>query len=213
MFFNGTSMEEYGTNTYNVSWDAPAKGITISSYYNTFFFLGCDFDVDLFDSVRNPIGSCMSRCHGKVLPNQGPCFGVGCCSIILQNDISGFQGTIVRADNMAAQSHPLHPGIMAFMSIGDHYMENATDLFSSWTNASKIDDAALWVAIMDQPSGKIGQMNKASYACGGTDSICRNASHGGYTCDCSNDFYTSNAYLSDGCMLKQGSTCLLLSKK
>ncbi|CAD6250180.1 unnamed protein product [Miscanthus lutarioriparius] len=115
----------------------------------------------------------------------------------------GFQGTIVRADKMAAQSHPLHPGIMAFMSIGDHYMENATDLFSSWTNASKIDDAALWVAIMDQPSCKITQMNKASYACCGTDSICRNASHGGYTCDCSNDFYTSNAYLSDGCMLKQ----------
>ncbi|CAD6250177.1 unnamed protein product [Miscanthus lutarioriparius] len=69
---------------------------------------------------------------------------------------------------------------MAFMSIGDHYMENATDLFSSWTNASKIDDAALWVAIMDQPSCKIAQMNKASYACGGTDSICRNASHGDY---------------------------------
>ena len=113
MFFNGTSMEEYGTNTYNVSWDAPAKGITIFSYYNTFFFLGCDFDVDLFDSVRNPIGSCMSRCHDKVLPNQGPCFAVGCCSIILQNDISGFLGTIVRADNMAAQSHPLHPGIIA----------------------------------------------------------------------------------------------------
>jgi len=76
MFFNGTSMEEYGTNTYNVSWDAPAKGITIFSYYNTFFFLGCDFDVELFDYVRNPIGSCMSRCHGKVLPNQGPCNGL-----------------------------------------------------------------------------------------------------------------------------------------
>ena len=104
MFFNGTSMEEYGTNTYNVSWDAPAKGITNTSYYNTFFFLGCDFDVDLFDSMRNPIESCMSRCHGKVLPNQGPCNGFGCCSIRLQNDISGFQGTIVWADNMAAQS-------------------------------------------------------------------------------------------------------------
>jgi len=210
MFFNGTSMEEYGTNTYNVSWDAPAKGITISGYYNTFFFLGCDFDVDLFDSMRNPIDSCMRRCHGKVLPNQGPCNGFGCCSIRLQNDISGFQGTIVRADNMAAQSHPLHPGIMAFMSIGDHYMENATDLFSSWTNASKIDDAALWVAIMDQPSCKIVQMNKASYACA-TGSHCRDESYGGYSCHCYNGYSTANAYLSEGCM--QGAPCLFFSKK
>ena len=66
MFFNGTSMEEYGTNTYNVSWDAPAKGITITRYYNTFFFLGYDFDVDLFDSMRNPIDSL----HEQV-PRQG----------------------------------------------------------------------------------------------------------------------------------------------
>ena len=101
MFFN-SSLEESGTNTHNISWNAPAKGITIPRY-TTFLFLGCDFDVDLFDSVRNPIGSCMSRCHGKVLPKQGPCNGFGCCSISLQNDISGFQGTIVRADNMAAQ--------------------------------------------------------------------------------------------------------------
>ncbi|XP_066320560.1 wall-associated receptor kinase 5-like [Miscanthus floridulus] len=202
MFFD-SSLEESGMNTHNISWNSPAKGITISSYYNTFFFLGCDFDVDLFDSVRNPIGSCMSRCHDKVLPNQGPCNGFGCCSIRPQNDISGFQGTIFRAGNMAAQSDPLHPGIMAFMSIRDYYRENATHLFSSWTNASKIVGAALEVAIMDQPSCEIAQMNKASYACGGTDSICRNAYNGGYTCDCSNDFYTSNAYLSDGCMLKQ----------
>ncbi|CAD6250176.1 unnamed protein product [Miscanthus lutarioriparius] len=175
MFFN-SSLEESGTNTYNISWDAPAKGITIPDYI-TFFFLGCDFDVDLFDSVRNPIGSL----HEQV-PRQG------------------FQGTIVRAGNMAGQSDPLHPGIMAFMSIGDYYMENATGLFSSWTNASKIDDAALEVAIMDQPSCKIAQMNKASYACGGTDSICRNASHGGYSCHCYNGYSTANAYLSEGCM-------------
>ncbi|CAD6250178.1 unnamed protein product [Miscanthus lutarioriparius] len=150
MFFN-SSLEESGTNTHNISWNAPAKGITIPGYI-TFFFLGCDFDVDLFDSVRNPIGSCMSRCHGKVLPNQGPCDRFGCCSISLQNDISGFQGTIVRADNMAAQSDPLHPGIMAFMSIKDYYMENVTDLFSGWTNASKIEDAALWVTDIDECS-------------------------------------------------------------
>ena len=76
VFFNYTpNLEESSMNTYNISWDAPTKGITIYSY-DIFFFLGCDFDVELFDYVRNPIGSCMSRCHGKVLPNQGPCNGL-----------------------------------------------------------------------------------------------------------------------------------------
>jgi hypothetical protein len=205
MFFNGT-LEESGTNAYNISWNAPAKGITIPYEYNTFFFIGCDFDVQLFDSVRKPIGTCMSRCHGEVLPNQGPCHGFGCCYIILHDNISGFQGTIARASDMAAQSDPLHPGIMAFMSFETDYMRNATDLFSSWTNASNINDAVLEVAIMDQPSCKSAQMNRASYACGGTDSFCTNASHGGYTCDCFNDYYTSNAYILEGCMV-QGSTC------
>jgi hypothetical protein len=143
------------------------------------------------------------------LPNQGPCYGFGCCSISLQNDISGFQGTIARAGNMAAQSHPLHPGIMAFMSVGGSYMLNATDFFSSWTNASNIDDAALQFAIMDQLSCESAQMNKASYACGGTNRICTNASHEGYTCDCSNVYYytSSNAYILEGCTPQQGSTC------
>ncbi|CAD6250182.1 unnamed protein product [Miscanthus lutarioriparius] len=76
---------------------------------------------------------------------------------------------------------------MAFMPIGDYYMDNATDLFSSWTNASKIYDAELEVAIMDQPSCKIAQMNKASYACA-------------TGCHCHNGYSTANAYLSEGCM-------------
>jgi hypothetical protein len=142
----------------------------------------------------------MSRCHGKVLPNQGPCCSFGCCSISLQNDISSFQGKIARAGNMAAQSHPLHPGIMAFMSFLSDYTQNAIDLFSSWTNANKIYDAALRVAIMDQPSCKSAQMNNASYACA-TDSYCQNESYGGYSCYCYNNDFTANAYLSDGCLL------------
>jgi hypothetical protein len=210
MFFN-IRFEESVTNTYNISWDAPAKGITIPRY-NTFFFIGCDFDVDLFDYVRNPIGSCISKCHGKVLPNQGACNGFGCCSISLQNSISGFQGAIVRAGNMSAQSDPLHPAIMAFMSdVGDYYTKNATNLFSSWTNASKIYGGALEVAIMDQPSCESAQMNNASYACA-TGSYCQNESYGGYSCLCQNDYYTANAYLFEGCMRSmQGAPCLLFS--
>ncbi|KAG0533967.1 hypothetical protein BDA96_04G238100 [Sorghum bicolor] len=180
-----------------------AKGITILGEFNTFFFLGCDFDVDLFDLVRKPIGTCMSRCHGQVLPNQGPCYGIGCCSISLQNDISGFYGTIARAGNMAAKSDALHLGIMAFVSEGGYYTQNATDLFSSWRNASKIVGAGLSVAIIDKPSCQSAQTNKASYACG-TDSICRNASYGGYTCQCTNyNYYYDTAnyspYLLEGC--------------
>jgi hypothetical protein len=116
---------------------------------------------------------------------------------------------------MSVQSDPLHLGIMAFMSEEEYYTENATGLFSSWTNASNIDDAALRVAIMDQPSCKSAQMNRASYACGGTDTVCRNASQGGYTCYCSNYNYyygtDTNPYLSEGC--RQGVGCLLSSIK
>ena len=68
------------------------------------------------------------------MPNQGLYCNQTGCSIRLQQDISGFQATIVRVDGMAARSdsiHPsIHPGIMALMS-SDYYVQNATDLFSS----------------------------------------------------------------------------------
>ncbi|CAL4968084.1 unnamed protein product [Urochloa decumbens] len=196
MFFNITSGS--GTNNYSISWDAPAKGITIPDY-NTFFVLGCDFDAKLFDHVGNPIGSCMSRCHRELLPNQGSCNNTGCCFISLQQDILGFQATIVRAEGMAARSDSMHPGIMAFMST-NYYTQNATDLFSSWTNTSKIYGAQLQVAITDQPSCKSAQMNNASYACG-TNSYCTNtSSYGGYYCYCPSSYYDQgNPYLSEGC--------------
>ncbi|OEL15715.1 hypothetical protein BAE44_0023266 [Dichanthelium oligosanthes] len=136
------------------------------------------------------------------------------CSSTLpwDQDILGFLATIGRADGMAARSDPMHPGIMAFMSYGDYYTENATDLFSSWTNASKIYGALLEVAIMDQQSCESAQMNNASYACASdTDSRCVNASYGGYTCYCNNYLSDINAYLSEGCRLQQGSLCFLFS--
>ncbi|WVZ74506.1 hypothetical protein U9M48_022681 [Paspalum notatum var. saurae] len=204
MFFNVTL--ESGTNTYDISWDAPARGITIDGNQNVFFVLGCDFDADLFDSVRKPIGSCMSRCHGEVIPNQGSCNGIGCCSISLQNDISGFQATIVRVDNMAAQPYPLHHGIMAFMSYGEsYYIDNMTDVLSSWTNASNIPAPVLNVAIMDLPSCESAQLHSTSYACV-NNSICANASYGGYTCSCDNGFYDNGFYIYDNAYVLEGCT-------
>ncbi|XP_039789292.1 wall-associated receptor kinase 3-like [Panicum virgatum] len=197
MFFNITSGGS-GTNNYSISWNAPAKGITIQDY-NAFYTLGCDFDINLFDHVGNPIGSCMSRCHGEVVPNQRLCNGIGCCFIMLQHEISGFHATIVRADAMAARSDSMHPDILAFMS-DDYYTQNATDLFSSWTNTSTIGDAILEVAIMDQLSCESAKMNKASYGCA-TNSNCRNASssYGGYHCYCSSYYPNQgNPYLLEG---------------
>ncbi|CAL4968106.1 unnamed protein product [Urochloa decumbens] len=194
MFFNGT----FGSGMNNMSWEweAPAEGITIR-IYNNLYVLGCDFDVNLFDYERNPIGSCMSRCHGNVLPKQGTCNGIGCCFIILQKDIAGFQATFSRADGMAAQSDSMHPGVMAFMSYTDNYMNNVTNILPGWTNTSKIYRALLDFAITDQPSCKSAQMNNASYACG-TNSYCTNtSSYGGYYCSCSS--YLSNPYLLEGC--------------
>jgi len=195
MFFNVSSRS--GTKNHSISWNAPAKGITISSLYNNFYALGYDFNVKLFDHVGNPIGSCMSRCRGEVLPNQGDCNNIGCYFISLQQDISGFQATIDCADGMAARSDSGHPGIIAFMA-NNYPPLTVTDLFSSWTDASKIIPGLLEVAIMDQPSCERAQTNNASYACA-TNSYCANASYGGYTCLCNNDYYTASAYLSGGC--------------
>ncbi|CAN6232550.1 unnamed protein product [Urochloa humidicola] len=199
MFFNST----FGSGMNNMSWEweASVEGITIYNY-NNLFVLGCDVDVNLFDDMRNPIGSCMSRCHGEVVPYRGPCNGIGCCFISLRKSISGFQATFSRAHGMAAQSDSMHPGmIMAFMSYqDDYYTQNVTNLFPGWTNTSKIDGVVLDFSITDQPSCKSAQMNNASYACA-TDSYCRNTSYGGYTCNCYNgySYTTDNPYLLDGC--------------
>ncbi|PAN07186.1 hypothetical protein PAHAL_1G317500 [Panicum hallii] len=189
MFFNVTSGS--GTNNYNISWNTPAKGITISGQFNTFYAVGCDFDVKLFDNVGNPIGSCMSRCRGEVLPNQRSCNNIGCCFISLEQDISGFHATIVR-DGMAARSDSVHPGIIASMGKSDA----SNYALLPWTNARKLP-GLLEFAIMDQPSCERAQTNKASYACA-TNSDCAIASYGGYTCYCNNNGQF-NPYLSEGC--------------
>ncbi|KAM3412786.1 hypothetical protein ACQJBY_004132 [Aegilops geniculata] len=202
IFFNLTTRPD--TNTYTMSWEAPAKGITVNSY-NTLYVVGCDFDVTLFEyGTGDMVGSCMSRCAGEQVPAGGPCNGRGCCLIPLTRDLPGFRAKLVSTNTTATQSDWLHPGIMAFVSPDYRYRDddgdkaNTTALFSSWTNASNIYSAGLSVNIMDQQSCQSAQMNNASYACS-SGSSCQNSSSGGYTCYCSS-YEEGNPYILDGCM-------------
>ncbi|VAI63997.1 unnamed protein product [Triticum turgidum subsp. durum] len=113
-------------------------------------------------------------------------------------DLPGFHANLVSTNTTATQSDWLHPGIMALVSSNPYsYRDNTTDLFSSWTNPSTIDDASLRVAIMDQPSCVSAQLKNKSYACS-NGSSCRDSSYGGYQCDCSS-YSGRNPYILDGC--------------
>ncbi|VAI63994.1 unnamed protein product [Triticum turgidum subsp. durum] len=196
IIYNLTTMS--GTNTYDIIWQAPAKGITLTSD-NTLYVAGCDLDVTLFKyGTRNMVGSCMTRCAGRKAPTGGPCYGKGCCLIPFASDLPGFHANLVSTNTTATQSDWLHPGIMALVSSNPYsYRDNTTDLFSSWTNPSTIDDASLRVAIMDQPSCVSAQLKNKSYACS-NGSSCRDSSYGGYQCDCSS-YSGRNPYILDGC--------------
>ncbi|XP_015623158.1 wall-associated receptor kinase 4 isoform X2 [Oryza sativa Japonica Group] len=206
MHFNITMKP--GTDTYNISWVSPRKGVTISQR-NTFYIIGCNIDVTLFEyGTRDAVGYCVSRCDGEKVPTEGPCNGKGCCSIKLSRDLRGFRSTLVQVDATAAQSYQLQlrHGVMAFMSYNDYYVDNATDLFLSWTNTSNIQEALVQFAIMDQPSCEIARMKNTSYACS-TGSNCLNMSSGGYTCECANyDLYyyyaEQSPYLLEGCIIR-----------
>ena len=210
MHFNITMKP--GTDTYNISWVSPRKGVTISQR-NTFYIIGCNIDVTLFEyGTRDAVGYCVSRCDGEKVPTEGPCNGKGCCSIKLSRDLRGFRSTLVQVDATAAQSYQLQlrHGVMAFMSYNDYYVDNATDLFLSWTNTSNIQEALVQFAIMDQPSCEIARMKNTSYACS-TGSNCLNMSSGGYTCECANyDLYyyyaEQSPYLLEGCIIRGDSS-------
>uniref|UniRef100_A0A453MNB4 Wall-associated receptor kinase galacturonan-binding domain-containing protein n=1 Tax=Aegilops tauschii subsp. strangulata TaxID=200361 RepID=A0A453MNB4_AEGTS len=202
IFFNLTTSP--GTNTYDMSWEAPGKGITIASY-NTLYVAGCDFDVTMFEyGTGEIVGSCMSRCAGKKVLTEGPCNGRGCCLIQLPRNLPGFHAKLVSTNTTATQSDWLHPGIMAVVSPDYHYRDddgdstNTTTLFSSWTNASNIYGAALSLTIVDQASCESAQMNHTSYACS-NGSSCQNDSSGGYWCYCPS-YEEGNPYILDGCM-------------
>uniref|UniRef100_A0ACD5WM59 Uncharacterized protein n=1 Tax=Avena sativa TaxID=4498 RepID=A0ACD5WM59_AVESA len=196
-----------GTDTYNMSWESPAKGITLSSYDNL-FVAGCDFDVTLLEyGTGHILGSCISRCAGKKAPTGVPCNGIGCCFIPLPRDLTGFHAKLVSTNTTATQSDWLHPGIMTIVTGQDYgYITNTTAVFSSWTNSPRNiynHQQALSVSIMDQPSCKTAQKHNASYACS-NGSSCHDSSSGtGYHCSCSSYYYEDgNPYILDGCMVQ-----------
>uniref|UniRef100_A0A0D9VIM3 Protein kinase domain-containing protein n=1 Tax=Leersia perrieri TaxID=77586 RepID=A0A0D9VIM3_9ORYZ len=191
-----------GIVTYNMSWVSPADGIT-AYQYNTFYIIGCNFDATLFEyATGDLVGSCMSRCDGEKLPRGGPCNGMGCCFIQLSRNLLGFRSTIlVRSDGIpAAQSDPVHPGIMAFMS-NSYYRSNTSELFSGWTNASNVYGMLLQFAAVDQPSCENARASNTSYACS-SSSNCQNVSSGGYVCECS-PYENGNPYILDGCTVHE----------
>ncbi|XBH75357.1 hypothetical protein VPH35_102126 [Triticum aestivum] len=172
-------------------------------YKLTTMSAGCDLDVTMFKyGTRNMVGSCMTRCAGKKAPTGEPCFGKGCCLIPFASDLPGFHANLVSINTTATQSDWFHPGIMALVSRDPYsYRYNTTDLFSSWTNASIIDDASLRLAIMDQPSCVSAQLKNKSYACS-NGSSCRDSTYGGYQCDYSS-YSGGNPYILDGCMRQE----------
>jgi hypothetical protein len=208
IFFNLTTRP--GTNTYNMPWEAPTEGITLSRG-NTLYVAGCDFDVTLFEyGTGDNVGSCMSRCAGKKAPTGVPCNGIGCCHIPLQRDLQGFRAKLVSTNATATQSDWLHPGIIGFVTYYDNpYQSNTTAVFSTWSNASDIfvDGALLSVTIVDQPSCQSAQKNNASYACS-NGSSCQNSSSGGYQCFCDSIAAESNPYILGGCVQGQHPTLL-----
>ncbi|XP_044954659.1 wall-associated receptor kinase 3-like [Hordeum vulgare subsp. vulgare] len=212
IIFNVTTSP--GTNTYNMSWEAPTNGIAITSD-NNLYVAGCDFDVTLFEyGTGDMVGSCMSRCAGKKAPTGGPCIGKGCCLIPFARDLQGFRAKLVSTNTTATEADWLHPGFMAFVSSDYSYRDdhdnsvNTTAVFSGWTNASNIHGAELSVNIIDQLSCESAQMKNASYACS-NGSSCQNSSSGGYWCYCSSyeqpgvtgvTALLGNPYILDGCM-------------
>uniref|UniRef100_J3LF18 EGF-like calcium-binding domain-containing protein n=1 Tax=Oryza brachyantha TaxID=4533 RepID=J3LF18_ORYBR len=198
MYFNITVRPDI--DIYNMSWVSPADGISVSDN-NIFYIIGCNFDATLFEyGTGDLVGSCMSRCDGEKLPLGGPCNGMGCCSIQFSRSLRGFQSMLlVRSDGIpgTAQSDPVHPGFMAFMSNG-YYEPNTSEIFSGWTNASSVEGMVVQFASIEQPTCERAQASNTSYACS-SSSNCRDVSTGGYSCDCS-PYGSGNAYILDGCI-------------
>ncbi|KAI4983344.1 hypothetical protein ZWY2020_023836 [Hordeum vulgare] len=180
--FNVT-MKPGMNDTYNMSWEAPVKGV-MASEGTSLFVVGCGVGVYLFGHDTNdPIGSCTSIClddkeamkEANTNHQYGGDVGMGYCSILLQQDVPAFGFIAGR----------LNGGFSAAIS-----------------DERNVGGAYFSVVIMDQPNCEDAQKNKSSYACS-ADSVCRDLSSGGYWCRCPSYADDENPYILDGCQAAQ----------
>ncbi|XP_048537051.1 wall-associated receptor kinase 2-like [Triticum urartu] len=197
-----------GTNdTYNMSWEAPVKGV-MASEDTGLFIVGCGVGVYLFGhDTTDPIGTCMSICLDdkeamkEANANHYGYVGMGSCSIYLQKDVPALGFTVNRLKGVSAlsgQGRGLSNTIKVFLA-GD-YSFHVADIYSSRVDNRNIDAAFLGMAITDQPRCESAKKKRSSYACG-DNSDCRDVQSGGYSCQCRPGTNDHNPYLMDGCQL------------
>ncbi|KAE8779877.1 Wall-associated receptor kinase 5 [Hordeum vulgare] len=195
-------------DTYNMSWEAPVKGVT-ASRGTRLFVVGCGVGVYLFGHDTNdPIGSCTSICLDDKeamkeanTHQHGRDAGMGYCSILLQQEVPAFGFIVGRLNGgfsaLSSQGQGISNSIKVFLA--EDYDFHTADIYSSKVDERNVDGSYLSMAITDQPNCEDAQKNKSSYACS-ADSVCRDLSSGGYSCHCLS--YTDddkNPYILDGC--------------
>ncbi|CAL4886565.1 unnamed protein product [Urochloa decumbens] len=188
-----------GVDSYNRTWDAPAKGVMIGRG-NYLYVVGCNVDLYLFrDDTTDLIGACTSTCvyNRETMDNsnaEGYCNGNnGCCSISVQRDIQSFWLKLVRHAGAVAEAVPSVKVI-----ISEYYKFHTNDLYSAWVNSSNLQGLWLRTVITDQPTCESGQMNEDSYACY-NGSNCEELAYG-YNCFCPSYSRQGNTYVANGCI-------------
>jgi hypothetical protein len=203
-----------GMDTYNMSWEVPVEGVTVSGY-NFLYVVGCGVDAYLFGCDTNdPIGSCMSIClddkkamkkvnsaaAAQYYSGDFGTIGMGSCSIALVQDVPAFGFMVGRLDGgVSALSGEVLSNVKVFLA--KDYRFDTSDMYSSQINESHADGPLYSLAITDQPSCESAKKNKATYACN-SKSDCQDLSSGGYTCRCPGNGYgvlEDNPYLMDSC--------------
>jgi hypothetical protein len=202
-----------GMDTYNMSWEVPVEGVTVSGY-NSLYVVGCGVDVVLFGRDTNDlIGSCMSICldDKKAMKkvNNSPAqnyrddlgIGMGSCSITLGQDVPAFGFMVGRLNGgVSVLSGEVLSNVKVFLA--EEYRFDISDIYSSQINESHVEAGAIFhIAITDQPSCESAKKNKATYACN-SESHCRHQSSRGYACRCPGNYgglLEDNSYLMNGC--------------
>uniref|UniRef100_A0ACD5ZCF1 Uncharacterized protein n=1 Tax=Avena sativa TaxID=4498 RepID=A0ACD5ZCF1_AVESA len=200
-----------GMDTYNMSWEAPVKGVTVDREGNALYVVGCGMGVYLFGhDMNDPIGSCMSICLDdkeamKKVNNAEAQYsdadlGMGSCSIHVGQNVRALGLKVGRlSGGVSALSGEVLSNVKVFLA--EHYYFDTSDIYSSRINESNVGGPLFFTAITDQPSCESAQKNKATYACN-DESYCRDMPSGGYACSCPVYARDDNPYVMDGC--KQG---------